>query len=533
MSLRSLRSSSMPEGRIQRSDAWHRALWVLLAVTLAATSGYSSPPAWRQAEKLKILPYPSQEEVSKSLFSSEGFRVSPLETDDINQEFSNIDDLAWLQPLVKECRVVLIGETHYFRHIHHLRNRFVFALNTFDRYPSVMLERQYALTPFLDYYVALPDREAGEFERANRELFLNGFTVDFQFLQHVRRWNAAHPEKRIRVGCYDIEHDACLTVHQILRPYFTDAKETLEANGQTVDPNVPAALSSVARIFEARCQNSSDDLKDALRPIKAVLGMAKEANVVGRYPFLTADFIEQVIVNLESTHAAYTAYSKDFDQHRQQAMIRNLTDPHYLGTAFASGKVLLHAGAGHTATRIPWSEGEAVPWEGSYLAHVFEPTKGRTYSLFVSGFAFSSVLELQHVDLGTHKQLKDTAYGHVVAKIQQEAARGALVSDGVYTLQYEPVLEATTPAWLALDHRVLHIAYQHQNRPLVFHHIPWASLHEQAAQISPEYSQTVSEIQEQWQTHDLGILVPISPPTVPRKRAEPPPTRPRVPSNAP
>jgi len=217
------RSISTPNSSPQRSDRWCRALLAVLAVTSFATSGHSAPQDWRRAERLKILPYPCEDEVAESFFSSEGFQVSPLDTDDINQDFSNIDDLAWLQPLVRESRVVLLGETHYFQYIHHLRNRFVFALNTFDRYPTVMLERQYSFSPFLDHYVGLTEEEAAEFERANRGLFLNGFTVDFQFLEHVRRWNATHPEKRISVGCYDIEHDACLTIEQILRPYRCQA----------------------------------------------------------------------------------------------------------------------------------------------------------------------------------------------------------------------------------------------------------------------------------------------------------------------
>jgi hypothetical protein len=205
------------------------------------------------------------------------------------------------------------------------------------------------LTPFMNYYAALPDKEAREFEQANRELFL--FTADVQFLQHVRRWNATYPNKRIQVGCYDIEHLASLPIQQILRPYFTEVKQALDANGQKIHQNVPAALSAVARIFERRRKDSSDDLKDAFRPIKEVLIVAKDEKVVGRYPFLTADYIEKVIENLESTYAAYT---QDFTQHRQPAMIRNITDSRFLGSSFTSGNVLLHAGALHTAKQQRW-----------------------------------------------------------------------------------------------------------------------------------------------------------------------------------
>ena len=499
---------------MRHSNTQYQVLPVLLVVAFSPILGYSAQQRSRHTVELKIRPYPSEEEVDKSFFSSEGFRVSPLQTDDINQEFSNIDDLSWLQPLVKECRVVLVGESHYNQYIHHLRNRLLFALNTSDRYPSVMLERPYSLTPFMNYYAALPDKGAREFEKANGELFL--FTADLEFLQHVRRWNAKYPKKRIGVGCYDIEHFASLPIQHILRPYFTRAEQALDVNGQESDQNVPAALSAVARIFEHRDKYSSDDLKDAFRPIKDVLAVAKDENVVGRYPFLTADYIERVIENLESTLAAY---AEDFHRHRQRAMIRNLTDLRFLGASFTSGNVLLHAGGSHTPTHVPHSMRESFHREGSYLTYEFEPTKGRTFSLFLSGHAFSSLLDTEDVDIDAYGQLKETEYGRFVAKIQQEAARGVLVRDAAYVIEYIEAQKAKSPTMVAFEHRLLHIAYQHDNRPLVIHHIPWAALSEQAARVSAEHAQDVVAMQEMCQLHDLNVLVPISPLTALRKRA--------------
>jgi hypothetical protein len=475
--------------------------------------GHSAGQNSRHAEELRILPYPSEEEVDKSYFSSEGFRVSPLQTDDINQEFSNIDDLSWLQPLVRECRVVLVGESHYNQHIHHLRNRLLFALNTIDRYPSVMLERPYSLTPFMNYCAALPEKDAREFEKANGEFFL--FTADLQFLQHVRRWNAKCPKRHIQVGCYDIEHFSSLPIQQVLRPYFARVKQALDVNGQEAHQDLPAALSAVDRIFEHRDKYSSDDLKDAFGPLRDVLIVAKDKNIVGRYPFLTADYVERVIENLESTFAAYT---QDMQQHRQKAMIRNLTDSRFLGASFKSGNVLLHAGGSHTPTHVPHSMSDSLHREGSYLTYEFEPTKGKTFSLFLSGFAFSSLLDVKDVDIDAYGQLKETDYGRFVTKIQQEAARGALVPDAAYVIEYVEAQKAKPPAMVAFEHRLLHIAYQYHSRPLALHHIPWASLSEQAARVSPKHAQDVVAIQEMCELHDLNVLVPISPLTALRER---------------
>jgi hypothetical protein len=158
--------------------------------------------------------------------------------------------------------------------------------------------------------------------------------------------------------------------------------------------------------------------------------------------------------------------------------------------------------------------------EGSYLTYELEPTKGRTFSLFLSGFAFSSLLDAEDVDIDAYGQLKDTDYGRFIAKIQHEAARGALVPDAAYVIEYQEAQKAKSPAMVAFEHRLLHIAYRYHNRPLVLHHIPWASLSEQAAEVSPEHAQDVIALQEMCQLHDLNILVPTSPLTALRKRGE-------------
>jgi hypothetical protein len=59
---------------------------------------------------------------------------------------------------------------------------------------------------------------------------------------------------------------------------------------------------------------------------------------------------------------------------------------------------------------------------------------------------------------------------------------------------------------------------KYHNRPLVIHHIPWASLSEQAVEVSPEHTQDVVAIEEMCELHDLNVLVPISPLTALRER---------------
>jgi len=42
-----------------------------------------------------------------------------------------------------------------------------------------------------------------------------------ELLEHIRRWNRVHPESRIHIGGYDIEHDIRSTIDKVLIPYFT------------------------------------------------------------------------------------------------------------------------------------------------------------------------------------------------------------------------------------------------------------------------------------------------------------------------
>jgi hypothetical protein len=276
--------------------------------------------------------------------------VEPLSTDDINKNFSNIEDLSWLEPIANAHQVILIGENHYFQYIQHLRNRILFALNTFDTYPVLILERQYSMTPFANYYLLLKDeQEAKAFEEEFETFFMDD--SDFHLFQHLRRWNKTHPDRIIQVGCSDIEHDYSLTFQQILRPYFVSLQRACLADAEKFPGDVERVLQELERIFKTKRIHSLDDLNNAFCPLEALVSVAKERQFVGKYPFLTSLYIENVIENLKSY---YLAKTQDFSQYRQQAIVRNLTDERFLGKAFNTGKVVIHAGAYHTPSHYPY-----------------------------------------------------------------------------------------------------------------------------------------------------------------------------------
>ncbi len=476
-------------------------------------------PAFGQTEQNIgfFYPYPSEDEVNDSEFSSEGFDVSPLSADDINEDFSNIEDLTWLQSIAKEHRVVLLGESHYFQYIKHLRNRILFALNTFNRYPYLILERPYSWTPYINHYIFLDDNEeASQFEHDNNVLFVT--ESDYQLFQHLRRWNRTHPDKTIQVGCPDIEHDHSLTFGHIVFPYVKAIVESYPADATRLQVNLDQLAQAFERIYNSHYMTSPDELNNAFRQIEECVAVAREQQFMGTYSFLTPEYIENVIENLKST---YNADSQDFTRYRQHAIIRNLTDSRFLGQYFIAGKVLLHAGGYHAPTHHPYPKGQNFLREGSYLTYEFDLTKGRSYSLGIWGFGVSSLLEMKDVDLdAVWRHLAGTNYGRMVRTIQQGAAYGLIAPDTAYYALADGYRQALTPGVVAFMKRVLSLAYHHHNQPLLFQQIPWDSLLEQGQQIWPEHHENLVQFQSALQRHDLNIMVPVSPLILPRKRME-------------
>ncbi len=210
----------------------NRLVWTVIFViglTLQPAFGQPTGNEQRQAlAQLGITPYPSEEEVKDGVFSPDGFEVAPLSAEDIHADFSNIGDLDWLAPIAREHRVLLLGEIHYYQYLQHLRNRLLFALNTVDAYPTLILERQYSTTPFLNHYLNIAqDEDADAFARDIQDMLVDD--TDRQLLRHLRRWNTMHPDRKIRVGCSDIEHHYRVTFRQILFPYFARVETAVAA----------------------------------------------------------------------------------------------------------------------------------------------------------------------------------------------------------------------------------------------------------------------------------------------------------------
>ncbi|MCK4663307.1 MAG: hypothetical protein KAT68_10605 [Bacteroidales bacterium] len=312
---------------------------------------------------LGLYPYPDLTELENITLNEKLISAKPILSEDINNDFTNIEDLKWINSISKENNVITLGEYHYYKYIQNFRNRLFFAINTYDYFPLIVFENQYSITAYVNHYINIEDEvEAKKFFRTEiHEMIQSEETYDF--LQHIRRWNKNHPNKKLSIGFSDIEHDYKTTIKKIIIPYF-DKIET----DTTVD------IENLTVI----------DLGTLLPEFKVKLKRAKEQNLIGNYPFITHLYIGTVIDNLE---ALYKAYYFEFNYYRQKAIIRNLTDTAFLGKYWLNNKVFIHGGGYHTPTHFEYPDNGNFYREGSYLAYDFSLTKGKTYSIMAKGLA--------------------------------------------------------------------------------------------------------------------------------------------------
>jgi len=342
----------------------YNSLVLLLILVLSCYWAGAQTTNKQKLMNMEIYPYESiKSEIN--YFNESWINCKTISLEDINNDFSNIQDLDWLRNVSKEKKAVFVGENHFYKYTQNLRNRILFALNTFDYYPVIIFEEPYSFSAFVNYYLQLSDeKQANTFYE--QDLY-NMITTkeEYDLLQHIRRWNKSHPDKIITTGYRDVEKtqdELSTTINQIIVPYFQILNPKYN-----IDWKVVLSGNFEGLIYEFR-QN---------------LEKAKKSNLIGKYPFITPQYISTVIDNLESSNN--TLY-KDFKYYRQKAIIRNLTDTNFLGKYLQNGKILIHGGSIHLSTNVNSDSANNI-WEGSYLTNVFEYTKGKTYSIKVDGIA--------------------------------------------------------------------------------------------------------------------------------------------------
>ncbi len=316
---------------------------------------------------LKIEEFYKIEETKNNSINNHIQKVETFPNEDINIDFSNIKDFDFLKKISKEKRIVMLGETHYSKNISYLRNKIFFALNTFDYYPLIIIENSYSITEFSNYYIHIKnDDEAKVFLEKELSKFL--YTEqDLTFLNQLRSWNKKS-EKQLSIGGSDLEFTYDNILEKLIKPYFYKLKNV---NKNKIDTVINLG---------------KEQSNDFFIQVKPFLKLAQEQNLVGGYPFITSNYINNVITNFSSTNNAFR-YS--FDYYRQKSIIRNLTDKNVFGKVFKNSKVLIHGGGEHMRNHFIYPDDANFFSEGSYLNNDFKFTKNKTYSIMLECLAYS------------------------------------------------------------------------------------------------------------------------------------------------
>lgn len=427
----------------------------------------------------EIIPYPTKEELKDCELPIDGIEVKEILPVDVNSDFTNFDDLEWLKPLAKKNKIILIGEYHYYQTIYYIRNRIFFALNTFDYYPLISFEGQYSKTPFVDYFCQITDDS--EAERYYREVIYEFIysKEDSLFLEHIRRWNKIHPQKRLHIGFHDMEHDYKSTLRDIIIPYF-----------QLIDSSFNIDLDTLTIIHLERL---IVDLKNKLK-------VAKKRKLMGKYSFITPEYIECVIENLLSGFYAYY-YEGAFNYYRQKAIIRNLTDERFLGKYLNKEKIVLYSGGYHTTTQFYYPHGGNFYSEGSYFNFEYKLTKGKTFSILCTGLAYS-LGEMVDANIDSLLYKRYTPYGYILDRFQK-AYKQKWVSKDEYYLFFKDKLTE-------FDKLVFKIAYESNHNPFKVEKINWDLLFSIVKDKSKEKYRSLFREKDFLSRYDCLIFVPRS-----------------------
>lgn len=403
-----------------------------------------------------------------------------LSLEDINGDFSNIQDLYWLQDVSKEKKAVFVGENHFNKYTQNLRNRILFALNTYDYYPVIIFEEPYSFSAFANYYLQLPDEaQANTFYEQN---LCNMVTTkeEYDLLRHIRRWNKSHPDKIIAAGYRDVEKtqdELSTTINQIIAPYF-----------QKLDPQYNIDWKVVL----------SGDFMSLIYEFRQNLEKAKKSNLIGNYPFITPQYISTVLDNLESSNN--TLY-KDYLYYRQKAIIRNLTDTNFLGKYLQKGKIIVHGGSLHLRTNIE-SDSANNLWEGGYLTHVFEYTKGKTYSINVDGIA-RSLGETANINSSYIEPA--LGYSGLLKKMQKAYKDGLLKADDCYFVSiYDQTLNDYYKFWIQKGRN-------YNGQGLLIESIAWNKIIDLINVKDPAKAESFINNRDYNELFDKVIIIPCSP----------------------
>jgi hypothetical protein len=435
------------------------------APALAAPAG-PPPDRVKQLEALAIFEYPT-DSLPRDTSAVE---ASPLSAGDIADDFSNIDDLTWLEPIARRNKVFIVGEHHYSKGIADLVRRMLFALNTYQHYGLVSLEYPYSEGLILNHFVALPDDDRAERFLAEHAADLNITTEVVGLARAIRRWNASHPAKPIRIASHDIDSDWRGALRRAVVPY----------------------LHQVAPGYEIDARKLT--LDELARKLPELTRLVAGTRARPAHAFLTRNDVLAVLSNIEARWESGLVNGTDLF-YRQKSIVRNLTDPARLGGHLRGGKVMLWVGAHHAATRFVYPKGADFFSEGSYLNHDFPATRGRAYSVLIRPLAYSFP-DFARADVS---RCMSPLYRSMVERFQAAWHRGLVSPSGYYAFDEE---------FGTIERLLVARAGQVDHRPIRVQAIDWDRL---IGDATGDDRSSLLSWRNDFGHHDAAVVVPRAP----------------------
>ncbi len=438
-----------------------------ICLIAAIAESAENPPSYQQYGLYKI---PASGPASQAFIQSGAIKVQPVSVDDVNESFSNIDDLAWLKPHARHNQAIFLGENHYYKYISNLRNRIFFAINQWDYYPTIVLEGKFSASAYAEHFLSIQDEQkAADFAKK-----LSERQSDYNLLMQVYRWNRLHPEKPLRVAYSDIEHGC--------------NSDSLIKYLQKADPNYNPDMSNC----------NYQKFKSLYPELKERIAQTKAKGIVWPYPTTTADYYAAVLENLLDAYKYYSVNDSTRLIYRQKAIVRNLTDDRFLGRYINKGKFMLHGGAYHMDKSNNCPDGDNFMREGSFFEHEYSNTKGKTYSIRLTAVEYS-LGAMADVNLSLYNH-RGGGYGAIFRKLQGAYKAGAIEKND--SVANKPIqLEEEIFAALAanLNSKCLRVV-----------NINWGDINT-TSQSMPQLNLYIKVAQREFEKFDTFLFIPRSP----------------------
>ena len=290
---------------------------------------------------------------------------------------------SWLKSTLPGKKVLVVGENHWSQRSNFFFKNLALELAKEHSLGTIFLEVPFSSSRFFNHYVKLAkDKDARAFQPVLKQFLLYEDTL--KLLDEVRHWNRTNPKRQVRIACHDLEWSRSVAAQEIIVPFF-----------QKLEPNFQITADEL---------RSPTAFKNALARISPLFKKARREKLKGKWPFISATYVGQVLVNIKDT---VLLQRQKFNEMRQQAINRNLGNYHR--KSLERSMLLFKVGSYHAAKELV--AGQAVR-DAAFLHHQCSATKGKvaTLRLATIAYGFSPVA---HVDRQKRKRGADQYFAFV------------------------------------------------------------------------------------------------------------------------